>query len=75
MEQVLITRASNSISSIFNVILPSTPHSIIPTRVNFRDKREWQQFHDPRNWSLAISIEAAERKSFYIGRKTRKLSR
>ena len=26
----------------------------------FRDERDWQQFHDPKNLALALSIEAAE---------------
>lgn len=26
----------------------------------FRDAREWQQFHSPKNLSMAIAIEAAE---------------
>jgi len=26
----------------------------------FRDERDWKQFHDPKNLSEAISIEAAE---------------
>ncbi len=28
--------------------------------VKFRDNRDWKQFHDPKNLSEAISIEAAE---------------
>ena len=26
----------------------------------FRDDRDWQQFHDPKNLAVSISIEAAE---------------
>lgn len=26
----------------------------------FRDERDWQQFHNPKDLSLALSIEAAE---------------
>jgi dCTP diphosphatase len=26
----------------------------------FRDRREWEQFHTPKNLSMAIAIEAAE---------------
>ncbi len=28
--------------------------------VNFRNKRDWQQFHSPENLAKSISIEAAE---------------
>ena len=28
--------------------------------INFRDKRDWKQFHDPKNLAEVISIEAAE---------------
>jgi NTP pyrophosphatase (non-canonical NTP hydrolase) len=27
---------------------------------DFRDERDWKQFHDPKNLAEAISIEAAE---------------
>ena len=28
--------------------------------INFRDKRDWKQFHDPKNLAEAISIESGE---------------
>jgi NTP pyrophosphatase (non-canonical NTP hydrolase) len=28
--------------------------------IEFRDERDWKQFHNPKDLSLAISIEAAE---------------
>jgi len=28
--------------------------------LNFRDKRDWSRFHDPKNLAEAISIESAE---------------
>ncbi|MFH1409725.1 MAG: nucleotide pyrophosphohydrolase [Nanoarchaeota archaeon] len=27
---------------------------------SFRDRREWKQFHNPKDLSIAISVEAAE---------------
>ena len=27
---------------------------------NFRDERDWMQFHDPKNLAVSITIEAAE---------------
>jgi dCTP diphosphatase len=33
---------------------------IIEKIKNFRDERDWMQFHDPKNMSISIIIEAAE---------------
>ncbi len=33
---------------------------IIQELIKFRDERDWQQFHNSKDLSLAISIEAAE---------------
>ena len=32
----------------------------------FRDQRDWQQFHDSKNLALAISIEAAELNELFL---------
>ena len=34
--------------------------SLMESIIEFRDKRDWAQFHDPKNLAEAISIEAAE---------------
>jgi NTP pyrophosphatase (non-canonical NTP hydrolase) len=34
--------------------------------LDFRDKRDWQQFHDPKNLAQAISIEAAELQEVFL---------
>lgn len=34
--------------------------------VAFRDEREWSQFHDSKNLSLGLSIEAAELNELYL---------
>jgi NTP pyrophosphatase (non-canonical NTP hydrolase) len=34
--------------------------------LDFRDKRDWQQFHDPKNLAEAISIEAAELQEVFL---------
>lgn len=34
--------------------------------VAFRDERDWAQFHDSKNLSLALSIEAAELNELYL---------
>ena len=33
---------------------------IIDAIVHFRDERDWEQFHNPKDLALAISIEAGE---------------
>lgn len=33
---------------------------IITALVNFRNERDWEQFHNPKDLALAISIESAE---------------
>ena len=35
----------------------------------FRDERDWQQFHDPKNLALALSIEAAELNELFLWKK------
>ena len=34
--------------------------------LDFRDKREWQQFHDPKNLAEAIAIECAELQEVFL---------
>jgi NTP pyrophosphatase (non-canonical NTP hydrolase) len=47
--------------------------SVITALVNFRDARDWSQFHDPRNLALAISLEAAELNEVFLWKKDDKL--
>ena len=35
----------------------------------FRDERDWEQFHDSKNLSLALSIEAAELNELFLWKK------
>ena len=35
-------------------------NEIIDVVIGFRDARDWKQFHDPKNLTEAISIEAGE---------------
>lgn len=35
-------------------------NEIIDALKKFRDERDWQQFHNPKDLSVALSIEAAE---------------
>jgi NTP pyrophosphatase (non-canonical NTP hydrolase) len=38
--------------------------------VNFRDERDWAQFHDSKNLAAAISIEAAELNELFLWKST-----
>ncbi len=39
---------------------------IIQALKAFRDERDWEQFHDSKNLSLALSIEVAELNELYL---------
>lgn len=42
---------------------------LIELLVQFRDERDWGQFHDSKNLALALSIEAAELNELYLWKK------
>lgn len=44
----------------------SDTKEIIDALVKFRDVRDWEQFHDSKNLSVAISIEAAELNELFL---------
>lgn len=35
-------------------------NEIISVLIKFRDERDWEQFHNPKDLALAINVEAAE---------------
>ena len=35
-------------------------NNIIDTLIKFRNERDWEQFHNPKDLAIAISIEASE---------------
>jgi len=37
--------------------------------IKFRNERDWQQFHNPKDLSLAISIEASELLELFLWKK------
>ena len=39
---------------------------IIDKLIEFRDERDWEQFHDSKNLALAISIESAELNELFL---------
>lgn len=44
-------------------------NQIIKALTDFRDERDWAQFHNPKDLSLAISIEAAELLELFLWKK------
>jgi len=40
--------------------------SIVPTLMEFRHKRDWEQFHRPKELAAAIAIEAAELQELFL---------
>lgn len=45
---------------------------IIKALVRFRDERNWQQFHNPKDLAMALSIEAAELNELFLWKKSEK---
>lgn len=41
-------------------------NEVIKALEQFRDERDWKQFHDSKNLALAISIEAAELNEVFL---------
>lgn len=39
---------------------------VVEALIQFRDDRDWKQFHDSKNLALAISIEAAELNELFL---------
>lgn len=42
---------------------------IIDALIRFRNERDWEQFHNPKDLALAISIEAGELLELYLWKK------
>ncbi|MTH14776.1 nucleotide pyrophosphohydrolase [Flavobacterium sp. LC2016-01] len=42
---------------------------VIQELIEFRNERDWKQFHDSKNLALAISIEAAELNEIFLWKK------
>lgn len=43
-----------------NLLNMDTIQELLNSFKKFRDERDWQQFHNPKDLALAISIEASE---------------
>ena len=44
-------------------------HGIISAIKKFRDERDWEQFHDPKNLAICLNIESAELLETYLWKK------
>lgn len=42
---------------------------VIQELIQFRNDRDWEQFHDSKNLALAISLEAAELNELFLWKK------
>ncbi|MEZ7506055.1 nucleotide pyrophosphohydrolase [Flavobacterium sp. Arc2] len=42
---------------------------VIEELIQFRNERDWKQFHDSKNLALAISIEASELNELFLWKK------
>lgn len=49
--------------------MAKTLEEITKLLTDFRDARDWQQFHDSKNLALALSIEAAELNELFLWKK------
>ena len=46
--------------------MASEIEKIIKSIVDFRDKRDWKIFHNPKDLALAVSIEASELNELFL---------
>jgi len=42
---------------------------IIQALINFRNERDWEQFHNPKDLALAINVEAGELLELFLWKK------
>ena len=42
---------------------------IIQALLNFRNEREWEQFHNPKDLAIALNIESAELLELFLWKK------
>ncbi len=64
MKKDYIWKASTIDSS--KVISMSEIKEIIDTLIEFRNARDWKQFHDSKNLAIAIGIEASELNELFL---------
>lgn len=52
--------------SLQEIGIMSEIEKITNTLIDFRDDRDWKQFHNPKDLALALSIEAAELNELFL---------
>lgn len=52
-----------------NSVIMGNYRKVIEELIQFRNERDWKQFHDSKNLALAISIEAAELNEIFLWKK------
>jgi NTP pyrophosphatase (non-canonical NTP hydrolase) len=55
-----------SLNSISYSITMSDMTELLDALIQFRDARDWKQFHDTKNLAIALSIEAAELNELFL---------
>lgn len=48
----------------------SSMRKALEALIEFRDERDWKQFHDPKNLATALSIEASELNEVFLWKTT-----
>ena len=48
---------------------------IIQELIKFRDERDWEQFHNPKDLALAINVEAAELLELFLWKNAEDVSK
>ena len=51
-------------------IMSNDLNTIIQKIIQFREERDWRKYHDPKNLSQAIGIEAAELQEIFLWKRT-----
>lgn len=54
----------------FNLLEMSNLKDVTKQLLKFRDERDWEQFHKPKDLALALSIEAAELNELFLWKST-----
>lgn len=64
---IKIIKLSNNLISV--QLYMQDNQEIIKALLQFRNERDWQQFHNPKDLAVAISIEAAELLELFLWKK------
>jgi NTP pyrophosphatase (non-canonical NTP hydrolase) len=68
IKELQATLKTNNNNSTYNIKMKES-EEIIQALLKFRNERDWEQFHNPKDLALAISIEAAELLELFLWKK------